>query len=437
MRASPCPDRPPAPGPGVPLRRSARLAALALCLAALGAAGALLFYPHLTASYHIRQARRALEQDDFALAVEHLRGALAAQEGSAEAHFLLARTCRRAGDADAARAHLERGRALGWDRDQVRLEELLQEAQSGMVAPVEEVLQRYLGAGIEERLVLEALARGCLQSNLTERAYSYTRRWVDRYPDDWYGRFWHGRALEQGLRYDLAAEAYRAVLERNPEYVEANLHCGQVLLWPGRYPEALLYFEAVVRRQPANEAALLGLAQCQRSVRPPEEARATLGRLLALPGEHPAGWLLLGQLELDADRPAEALPWLERAVRQTPLDRDANQALATALRWLDRPAEAEPYERRKQEVERDLHRMDELIKASLAKPRDASLRYEAGTTLVRLGQDGEAVRWFVSALVLDPRNQATRQALAGCIDRLGDPQLAGAYRPILEERKKE
>jgi hypothetical protein len=109
--------------------------------------------------------------------------------------------------------------------------------------------------------------------------------------------------------------------------------------------------------------------------------------------------------------------------------------MATALRLLDRAAEAEPYERRKREVERDLHRMDELIKASLANPRDVSLRYEAGATLVRLGQGGQAVRWFVSALLLDPGHQPTKKALADCIRQLGDPQLIAAYRPILGSRE--
>jgi tetratricopeptide (TPR) repeat protein len=404
-----------------------------LCLAALGVTGAFIFYPHLAASYYMGQARKALEQNDFARACEHLRSALARQEGSSEAHFLLARSSRRADDADEARRSLERARKLGWDKQQVRLEELLLEAQSGMVEGVEQQLRRHLGDDTEERLVLEALARGCLQSNFTERAYHYTSRWVDRYPDDWYGRFWYGRALEQGLRYDLAAEAYQEVLARKPDHLEARFHCGQVLLWRGRYPDALPHFEAVVERQPTNEAALLGLAQCQHSLRPPEETRASLGRLLELPGDHPAGWLLQGQLELEADRPDEALPWLERAVGRTPLDRDANQAMATVLRRLNRAADAEKYERQKQEVERDLHRMDDLIKASLANPRDVSVRYEAGTTLVRLGQDGQAMRWFVSALLLDPNHQATKKALARCIEQLGDPKLAAAYRPILEE----
>ena len=44
------------------------------------------------------------------------------------------------------------------------------------------------------------------------------------------------------------------------------------------------------------------------------------------------------------------------------------------------------------------------------------------------------MRWFVSALLLDPGHAATKKALADCIQRLGDPQLAAAYQPILEER---
>jgi tetratricopeptide (TPR) repeat protein len=433
MQAPPRYDRPPLATPGAPLRRAVRLAAVALSLAALGVSGAFSVYPHLAASYRMGQARAALEHNDFAQACKWLRGVVAVREGDGEAHFLLARCSRRAGDADAARLSLERARDLGWDRPQIALEERLQVAQSGMVDRVEESLRRSLAAGVEEGLILEALTRGCLKTNHTEAAYQYARRWVERYPDDWLAHFWYGRALEQGLRYDLAADAYQEVLARQPGHFEAQLHCGQVLSWRGRYQEALPHFEASADQQPTNEAALLGLAQCQHSLRPPEETRATLARLLALPGDHPAGWLLQGQLELEADRPAEAFTWLKRALNRMPTDRDANLATATALRLLKRESEAEPYERRAQEIDRDLHRMDELIKASVADPRDFAPRYEAGTVLVRLGKDGEAVRWFVSALLLDPRHQATRKALADCIARLGDPQLSAAYRPILEE----
>src|SRR2546423_1914137 len=62
------------------------------------------------------------------------------------------------------------GRPAGEGR-RVRLEEWLRGAQSELVEPVEEPLRRYLAAGTDEPLILEALARGCLQTQWTERAY--------------------------------------------------------------------------------------------------------------------------------------------------------------------------------------------------------------------------------------------------------------------------
>src|SRR5262249_7739340 len=91
------------------------------------------------------------------------------------------------------------------------------------------------------------------------------------------------------------------------------------------------------------------------------------------------------------------------------------------------------YEQRHREIERDLRRMEELTKEILTRPREVSLRLEAGETLVRLGQNAQALRWFVSALLLDPSDRPTRKALAACVRRLGDPRVADAYQALLAE----
>jgi predicted Zn-dependent protease len=404
----------------------------ALGLAALAGLGAYLAYPLIVSAHHERRARQALEQQDLATARSRLAHSLALRPGRASAHFLLAQTLRREGELDGAREHREAARALGWKEGELRLEELLTQAQSGAVAPVERTIHLYLADGTgDPQLIFEALARGCLQGQLVERAYHYSGLWTQRFPDSWHARFWHGRVLEQGLRHDLAAEAYGQVLAQKPDHLEAQLRRGEVLRRGGRPAEALAHLETYVRHRPEDPAGLLALARCQRALRPPAEARATLDRLFALPGEHHEGWLLRGQLELNADRPGEALTWLEKAERRLPHDRELNLALSVTLHQLRRPAEAKRYEQRHREIERDLQRMEELTKAILARPDDVSLRYEAGTTLVRLGQDDQAIRWFVSALLLGPRHQPTRQALAACIQRLGDPKLADAYRAVL------
>jgi tetratricopeptide (TPR) repeat protein len=403
-----------------------------LGLAALGAAGAYFVYPFAASAYHEHLARQALERQDLTEARYRLQRSLALRPGRASAHFLLAQTLRREGEFGPAKEHLQGARALGWKEAELRLEEHLTHAQCGVVQPVETSLQLHLADGTgDPQLIFEALVRGCLQCQSVERAYRYSSLWTQRFPDSWHARFWHGRALEQGLRHDLAAEAYGQVLAQQPDHWEAHLRRGEVLRRAGRHAEALAHLETYLRHRPEGPAALLALARCQRALSPPGEARATLDRLFALPGDHPEGWLLRGQLELNAGRPGEALPWLEQAAQRIPHDREVNLALSVTLHHLGRPVEAEQYQRRHHEIERDLRRMDELTKEILARPEDVALRYEAGTTLVRLGQDGQAARWFVSALLLHPRHQPTRQALAGCIRRLGDPSLTDAYRTLL------
>lgn len=57
--------------------------------------------------------------------------------------------------------------------------------------------------------------------------------------------------------------------------------------------------------------------------------------------------------------------------------------------------------------------------------------YEAGTTLLRLGRPEEAARWLASVLLLDPKHQPAKKALADCLRALGDPKRAGPGRGVV------
>lgn len=413
--------------------RSRRSLALLLGLAISLVAGSWFLYPDMAAAYHRWQATRALARFDLATALARLESSRALRPGDVRTQLLLAQTARRLDDFETAREALARAEDMGGESPEVRLEQLLLQAQSGMVRPVEGLLQLHLADGSgDAQLILEALARGALTCNLVERSYGYAELWTRRYPDSWQAHYWMGRALERGLRHDLAAEAYQQALERQPGHLEAHLRRGQVLLQRGRYRDALPNLETYAQSRPDEPAALIALARCQQALCPAEEVRGTLDRLLSLPGEHPEGWVLMGQLELSADRPEDALRWFRKAARALPNDLELNVALATSLRRLRQDEEAKAYERRHQEIRRDLREMDRLTKAILTRPGDAALRHEAGVTLLRLGQDDQAVRWFVSALQIDPTHRPTREALARCIRRLNDPRLEALWRPFLE-----
>ena len=60
-----------------------------------------------------------------------------------------------------------------------------------------------------------------------------------------------------------------------------------------------------------------------------------------------------------------------------------------------------------------------------------SLRYAAGTILLRLGQAAEALTWLFSAYQLDHDHEPTKKALAEGLQKLGDPKLVEYYRQAL------
>jgi tetratricopeptide (TPR) repeat protein len=417
------PSSQPAPpaAPPKPKRRPRLLAALAavVCLGALGLVGGLVIYPLAEGTYHWRRAQEAVEQFDLKPARAHLERCLQIWPKNGEARFLMARTCRRAGDFDAARAHLAEAERLGWVKEIIDLEYQLLTAQMGLPARAEPALVRLLQRGHhEETMILEALARGHLQVNAAREAHRWTRIWVERHPDDWQAHFWQGQALAQGGQNELAVEEFQKALAGNPAHPGTHYLLADALYRVARFPEAATHFQAALAKAPDDPATLLGLANCQRSLGRSAEARATAERLVQDHPEKAGGWLLLGQVALDEDDPREALERLRRAEGLDPYDRMTTKTLGTTLRRLRRDAEAQQYEARLKQLDDDYRSLGELKKKVLADPKDVRPRYEAGVVCLRLGRPFEAERWLVGVLEQNPNHQAARQALAECVRRL-------------------
>src|SRR2546428_4220850 len=118
-----------------------RLLAAAVSLLIVAGVSYYLVYPQLAASLEWRYAQRALAEHDFTAAQAHLGRCLEVWPTSGETHFLLARTCRRAGDYATAETELARARKLGWVRELVDLEGLLLKVETGRVKEVESRLR--------------------------------------------------------------------------------------------------------------------------------------------------------------------------------------------------------------------------------------------------------------------------------------------------------
>jgi tetratricopeptide (TPR) repeat protein len=398
--------------------------------------GHFVVYPHLAAGYHWRQAKKAIENNDLTRAEEQLRSCANVWATDGEVHFLLARTYRRLGKFQPARAHLQLAAKQRWVPEQIKLEYLLMKAQTGFRPEAIQPLQEKLKEGHQDdTYIFEAVIIGCLQANNFLEANRWTTVWLEQHPDDWLARFWLGVVLEEAHEYDLAAQEYQKALELNPNGSQVHLRLAEVLMQPNPTEEALGHYEAALAAEPNHPAALLGLARCQHSLGRNEVAKANLDRLIELDPQNFAAYSLYGQMALEEDKPEQALKWLQKAQAINPSHLLTNKRLALVFHKLRRDEEAREAERRAEELEQLNIRLEEITKELLKQPKDVSLRLEAGDILFKLGHYQKAFPWFVSALLIDPKHPPSKEATKRCLQRMGDKELLERYQPILEDAR--
>src|SRR5262249_7014354 len=133
-----------------------------------------------------QRAQAAIEAHDWASAKGHLSSCLETWPVNAEAHFLMARTCRRADDVSGWQRHLKNGEILQWPSEEIALERQLLQAQLGHVRSAEPVLVAYLEAWRpEEMLIYEAIVKGHLESGRLNDVLHWTNDWLERHPGAW------------------------------------------------------------------------------------------------------------------------------------------------------------------------------------------------------------------------------------------------------------
>lgn len=403
----------PAPTPAPPARSWLRrrrwwLAGAVLVLgAAAGAVGWRLATPP-TRDPTLAQLDRAkadLAAGRFPEARENLRSVLDQWPLDPEAHFLLARACRRDDDLDGWHHHLRAASVLRWPTGDIQREQFLAQIQTGALRPAG-------GAAVESEdewvLMQEALAKGYLTGYRIDDLLACTRDWIDRRPDDWQPYYLRGRGYQYARLLARAADDFRAALGRNPTYAPARLRLAQALMVDGLYQPAAVEYALFLEAHPRHPDALVGLANCRSNLAQPDAARAALERLFAVVPDHPAGCLLRAQLEAD---PAAALEWLRKAQRRAPKETDITSALVRVLNQLGRHDEAACYQYHLDELRAHHLQLDEVRRQVRRDPDNPRLRVEAGELCESLGRTAEAVDWFESALALDPNDRAARRAL--------------------------
>jgi tetratricopeptide (TPR) repeat protein len=388
------------------------------------------------AQTHWQQAQKHIAERQFVDAAGHLAHCLESWPYNAEAHFLMARTARRAGQLSPWQFHLERAEILGWPKKQIYLERLLRKAQVGDVWDVETSLIDFLNTKPpDEVIILEALVDGFMISDRLIDVIAFTTTWAERYPEDWLPLMLRGNAISR--LYSKSGEAtkdFQRALELKPNNADAHLALALALTNQGDFKEAIPQYQSYLSSQPVNPTnALFGLATCQLSLGHNDQARDTLKKLFAVNPDHLTACFLQAKIELAEGHEEEGLKWLQKSEALSPDEVDVTNALVHVCRQLGRLEDAARYERRLEEIHRRNDKLEHLLTELKAQPDDLEIRYQLGISCLEQRRDQQASHWFQAILYKDPNHLPTLRTLAEYYEKKGNVKMANHYRQKIQK----
>jgi tetratricopeptide (TPR) repeat protein len=391
--------------------RVLKIAGLLALIAPVSAWGGIEIYVEA----ELREARARLAHYDFSAAQWHLHNCLAHRPGRFDIRFLAAQTARRAGDYHDALEELEHCQKLAGASDNVTLlEKTLLRAQQGEIAAVEKILWVLVEDDHPEKLmILEALARGYIVIYCLPLAEKCLKMLLEARPDHAEAWLWRAGIFDMSGNRTDALDYYLKALALRPENDAYRLRLALFLLQANKVVEAYPHLQQLYKNHADNPDVLVGLARYLSSRNEPDKARQMLDRALALEPDHVQGLAELARLDLLEGRASRAEASLRKALALEPSDRAINFLLYQCLERTSRREEARRQLDAMHALERDLKRVEQIMRDDLTKDRnDPKLYHELGTIFKRHGRPDRARFWFSYALSIDPGHQPSRQALA-------------------------
>ena len=128
-----------------------------------------------------------------------------------------------------------------------------------------------------------------------------------------------------------------------PEFVPSStissaLTDGNAAFERGDFSAARRAYEAVLRLEPENLAALVNLGMIETKSKNNKRAKELLERAVELRIDTPQAWLALGMIHMDAEKPDAALAALSQAVLRDPENPKARNFLGVVIGrrgWID------------------------------------------------------------------------------------------------------
>lgn len=312
------------------------------------------------AAWHERLAREAMAIDRLDEAQRHINLALQVRRSRTSTLVLAARIRRLRGDCSAAEQYLLHCGHHDSADGSVWLEWLLLRCQQG---DVDESLPYLLDMVRQEHpdapVILETLAGVYIRESCFPEALVYLDRWLEREPDSVRGLDRRSQVFQQlGFRQEGIVDC-ECLLQLQPEREDIRFRLARLLLETARPADAAPHLEWLLVGQPDDPDVRTALATCRVAQERGEEARAMLDGVLKDHPEHFEACYQRGKLELPLEHPAQAEPWLRKALQIKPRDALARWSLYRCLQ--EQPG-------RDQEAEREFARWEQAVKSAKNDP---------------------------------------------------------------------
>jgi tetratricopeptide (TPR) repeat protein len=373
----------------------------------------------------------ALRDGNVPLAIQHLKTAVAAEPGRAEAHRLLGVALREADQYDDSLAALTKAIELEPSDERARISLADVYGATGRDADAERTLQAAIAAMPASGQAYHSLGRlyQLMAKNLdAARAFEHA---AERNPlvgqDHLYDAI-GGIYLAEG-DFDKAAAAYQTRVDVSPNNADAHRELGDVFQQRNQPDEALAEFMAALLVDPNNVAAYAGMAQLRLQQGKYAEAAGAAQTAVNLDPAHPGARYSLGASLLRLGRKAEGQREIEvfekmQAANRLREDRDwelrlVRQAASTSLDKGDI-----------EDVAVQLRKALELA------PEDPQAYISLGVVVKKLGRHAEAVELFQKAVAMKAGGDVHR-LLAESYEALGRTSESQRHRALYDRARQE
>ena len=391
-------------------------------------------YDHYRVHRLWQEAQESIRNHDPRGAMASLDQFTALKPRDLDGLFLAARTARRLGKFPEAKRYLAAYEDQGGSKDKVRLERDLMLVQQGLIGDTDKRLRATVGPDHPEvTLVLEALARGYMQAERCADARQACALW--RAVDGGAPWAWllGGRVCERMVQMDQALEFYTKALELAPDDRDARVAFARLQLRQKNPVNAKPHLQWVLERFPDDEEALLGLAECLAAEANGPQAGELVDKVLALNPQSNLAMGLKGKILLEGGDGAAAEPYLRKAWLAESADVEALHGLVRALRIQGKGSEAAELEKKLETLQRDLKRLNELMRLIGPQTPDLGPCLEAAEIALRVGRTEQGLNLLEDALRRNGDHRPVHALLAKYYRGIGRLDLANVQQSLADK----